>query len=56
MKKVWIQYWKILRHFSNKSDLRGDMLRKMEEENVTVVTSSVKNPYFSEMPGWQAAN
>lgn len=46
VEKVWMQYWKILRHFSKKNGLRGNMLRKMEEENVTVMTSSVKNPFF----------
>lgn len=55
MEKFWMQYWKILTHFSKKNGLRGNMLRKMEE-NVTVMTSSVNNPSFSEIPGWRAAN
>lgn len=56
MEKFWMQYWKILRHFSKKNGLRGNMLRKMEGENVTVMTSSVKSPSFSEILGWQAAS
>lgn len=51
-----MQYWKILTHFSEKNGLRGNLLRKMEEENVTVMTSSVKNSSFSEILGWQATN
>lgn len=46
-----MQYWKMLRHFSKKNGLRGKILRKVEEKNVTVMSSTVKNLSFSEIPG-----